>query len=61
MLSDFNEALSQNAFSLVPLLFSMNAASGGLKPALKMDGSNGKLLTISHADYQKLDKLRQNY
>ena len=43
MLSNFNEALSQNAFSLVPLLFSMNAASSGLKQALKMDGSNGMI------------------
>ena len=40
MLSNPNEALSQNAFSLVPLLYSMNAASGGLKAALKMEGSN---------------------
>ena len=43
MLSNPNEALSQNAFSLVPQLFSMNAASGGLKAALKMDGSNGSI------------------
>ena len=49
MLSNPNEALSQNAFPLVAQVFSMNAASGGLKSALKMIESNGKFkLSISN-------------
>ena len=43
MLGHLNAALRKNAFSLVPQSFSINAASGGLKAALKMDRSNGMI------------------
>ena len=46
MLSRLTAALNQNASSLVPQLFYMNVASGGMKASLKMDGSNGKFLFI---------------